>query len=125
MGLTRVNGRLESSDGRNVERRFLVDTGSFYSAIGPEVRKELSLPRGFDAKIQLADGRIIDTEVVLARLFVADREGVVPVEIIDTPEPLIGVSALEALGLRVNPMTRELEHDRPFGPPPAFTRWLS
>jgi predicted aspartyl protease len=32
----------------------------------------------------------------------------------DCPEPLLGVSALEALGLKVNPVAGTLEYDRPY-----------
>jgi predicted aspartyl protease len=122
MGFVRVTARIESEAGRQADREFLVDTGSFYSAISPDLRGELALPRGFPARIMLADGSVVDSEVVLTRIRLLDREGVVPVEVVNVPEPLIGVSALEALGLKVNPVTRELEHDRPYGPPPSFRR---
>jgi aspartyl protease family protein len=121
MGSVRISAKLESREGKSAERTFLVDTGSFYTAIDSSLRDELQLPPGYPAQVQVADGRIIDTEIVLARIRLLDREGIVPIEITNVPEPLIGVSALEALGVRVNPVTRELEYERPYGPPPSFT----
>jgi predicted aspartyl protease len=51
-----------------VLEHFLVDTGSFYSAISPDVRDRLGLATGIPQQVMLADGRVIDTEVTLARL---------------------------------------------------------
>jgi predicted aspartyl protease len=34
----------------------------------------------------------------------------------NVPIPLLGVIALEVLGLKVNPVDETLEHSRPFGP---------
>ena len=115
-----MQAELASSNGKSVTDRFLVDTGSFYCAITPEVRDRLGLERGIPQQTMLADGRIIDTEVTVARLRLLDREGVVPVEVVTVPELLLGVSALEILGLKVNPVSQRLEIDRPYGPPPSF-----
>jgi predicted aspartyl protease len=124
MGLVRVTAVLESEAGKRVERSFLVDTGSFYSAINQELRDELQLPRGFPTQVIVADGRIIDTELVFARMRILDRAGVIPVEVANVPEPLLGISALETLGFKVNPITRVLEHDRPYGPPPNLSGFI-
>jgi hypothetical protein len=44
-----------------------------------------------------------------------DREGGTPIGVMEAPIPLLGVTALEALGLMVNPVDETLEHSRPFG----------
>ena len=41
---------------------------------------------------------------------------VVMVATMDVPMPLLGVIALEVLGLKVDPVSETLEHTRPFGP---------
>ena len=123
MGIVRVQAQMESLAGTSVSQVFLVDTGSFYSAISTDLRERLALPPGYPSQTMIADGSIVDTEVTLARLRLLDRVGIVPVEVLDTPEPLIGVSALETLGLKVNPITRELETDRSYGPPPSLQRF--
>src|SRR3972149_3820612 len=90
--------------GRNrehlAELQFLVDTGSFYSAIPPRVGRDLELGPGLSMQVMLADGRIVDTEVTLAYIKLLGRQGAVPVEVIDVPIPLLGVSALETLGMK-------------------------
>jgi len=49
-----------------------------------------------------------------------DREGGVPVAIMDAPYALLGVTALEALGLKVNAAKQTLEEDWPWVAPPMF-----
>jgi predicted aspartyl protease len=123
MGLVPVTAELESQSGLRAERQFMIDTGSFYSAITPDLQRELQLPRGFPAQSMVADGRIVDTELVFARIRLQDRVGVVPVEVADVPQLLIGASTLEALGFKVNPVTEKLEYERPYQEPPRFTLW--
>ena len=101
---------------------FLVDTGSFYSAISPELRSRLGLPPGLPTEVMLADRRIVEAELTVAVLHIDGREAGVPVEIVDVPSPLLGVSALEALGMKVNPVTQELEAVTPFERPPMMKR---
>ncbi|HEX5911756.1 MAG TPA: aspartyl protease family protein, partial [Rubrobacter sp.] len=114
---------IESQRGSVATDVFLVDTGSYYSAISPELRDRLELPHGWPTQIMLADGRVIDTEVVLLKMRLMDREAIVPVEIVGVPEPLLGVTGLEGLGLKVDPVTRTLELERQYGPPASFTRF--
>jgi len=113
--------------GRSRERLreidFLVDTGSFYSAIPQDLRGQLELEPGMPTHVQLADRSVVDAEVTLAHLRLLDREGVAPVEIMDVPYPLLGVSALEALGLKVNPVDGTLEHRFPFPGAVTLTRF--
>ncbi len=123
MGLVKVKGLIGRSRDEVTELEFLVDTGSFYTAISPETRAELQLASGVPAKTQLADRRIVDTEVTVAHLQLLDREGVIPVEVADVPYPLLGASALEALGLKVNPVDGTLEHRFPFSGAVRFTRF--
>ncbi|MEM2790930.1 MAG: hypothetical protein QW075_03690 [Thermofilaceae archaeon] len=35
--------------------------------------------------------------------------------ILESPEPLLGATALEGLGLRVDPATGRVKHSRPYG----------
>lgn len=114
MGLVTVHGLLGRSAEQLAEIEFLVDTGSFYSAIPQELRRKLDLAAGIATRVQLADRRVVDAEVTLAHLRLLDRDGVVPVEIMDVPQPLLGVSALEALGLKVDPVDGKVEPRFPF-----------
>lgn len=123
MGLVTVTAEIESQTGQRAARQFMVDTGSFYSAINAELRHELQIPRGFPAQSMVADGRVVDTELVFARIRLLDRVGVVPIEVAEVPQLLIGASTLEALGFKVNPVTEQFEHERPYQEPPRFTTW--
>jgi aspartyl protease family protein len=123
MGSVRVPVEVESQRGATASDVFLVDTGSYYSAISHELRAHLDLPKGWPTQVMLADGTVIDTEVVLLKIRLMDREAIVPVEIIGVPEPLLGVTGLEGLGLKVNPVTRSLELERQYGLPASFTRF--
>ena len=97
------------------EAQFLVDTGAFHTAIPKTIAENLRLEIAGEISVTLADKREVKTPIAFASLKVLDRESIVPVIIIDVPQPLLGVSALEGLGLKVDPVAGSLEHSRPFG----------
>ena len=107
------------------EVEFLVDTGSFYTAIDTATRDRLKLPRGVPIRTQLADGSVVPAELASAYLKLNGREGGISVEIADVPVSLLSASALEALGMKINPVTQELEVVWPFEAPPTFGPRLS
>ncbi|MGH2670386.1 MAG: aspartyl protease family protein [bacterium] len=123
MGLVETTGLIGRNREELTEVAFLVDTGSFYSAISPATREKLGLPRGISTQVQLADGRIVGAELTVAYLRLNGRECAIPVEVMEVPVPLIGVSALEALGMKVNPVSGELEVVWPFQAPPTMKRF--
>jgi clan AA aspartic protease len=125
MGLVKVKAQIGPNREQLSEIEFLVDTGGFYSAISSALRDQLELSSGVLEHTQLADSSIVEVEVTLAHLSINGREGAIPVEIMNVPEPLLGASALEVLGMKVNPVTRKLEIDRPYEHPPTVTRWSS
>ena len=95
---------------------FLVDTGSFYSFLPPALAGALRLTFQVTSRVVLADRRTVEVPLSVAYLRLSDREGGVIVASMDVPIPLLGASALEALGLKVDPVEETLEHTRPFGP---------
>jgi clan AA aspartic protease len=123
MGLVKVTAQIGPNREQLSDVEFLVDTGGFYTAISSDLRDQLRLSLGVWERTQLADSSIVDVEVTLAHLRLNGREGAIPVEIMNVPEPLLGASALEVLGMKVNPMTRKLEIDRPYEHPPTVSRW--
>ena len=115
MGHVRVKG-LVGYDAQHVQEiELLVDTGAFYTIIPPAAAKELGLEVYKTASLTLADKRRVEAGISLAYMKFLDRDGVLPVAVMDSPEPLLGVTALEGLGLRVDPTTGELQHSRPYG----------
>jgi predicted aspartyl protease len=68
------------------------------------------------SKVVLADSRTIEVQIGVAYLRIGDRESGVIVAAMDVPKLLMGSSALEVLGLKVDPVTEAIEASRPFGP---------
>ena len=98
------------------EVEFLVDTGSFYSFVPPELGEALSISFPVTSRLVMADSRTVEVGVGVGYLRLGDREGGIIVAAMEVPMPLLGASALGVLGLKVDPVAETLEHCRPFGP---------
>ena len=116
MGLVTTTGEIGLEADSLVEGEFLVDTGSLYTFLPPDLATTLGLSFPVKSTVVLADRRTVEVPVGVAFLRLADREGGVIVATMDVPMPLLGAIALEVLGLKVDPVTETLEHTRPFGP---------
>lgn len=92
----------------------LVDTGATYLCIPKSLASELGLRLGFKTKVTLADGRAIDAWYATAYVEAMSRGDLIPIRVFEVEEPLLGVLALEALGLAVNPSTGEVKLTRGF-----------
>jgi clan AA aspartic protease len=112
MGLIHVTVTLRSFDrpGASYEADFLVDTGATDSmAPARELRRIGVTPVGRMA-YELADGSVHDYAFGLARIefmgeVTAGRVLFGP----DDAEPLLGVTALESIGITIDPVTRTLK----------------
>ena len=116
MGLTRVTAGIGLDGDSLREMEFLVDTGSFYTFLPPGLAQAMGISLPVRSEVVLADSSRATVSLGVAYLRVMDREGGVLVGAMDVPMPLLGASALEALGLKVDPVREVLEHSRPFGP---------
>jgi len=96
------------------EVRMLVDTGATYPCIPEDLAKELGLSLEFKTKVSLADGRVVEAWYSTAYVEVLGRGDLIPVRVFNVEEPLLGVFALEALGLAVDPTTGEIKPTRGF-----------
>ncbi|GBC70914.1 hypothetical protein HRbin02_00687 [Candidatus Calditenuaceae archaeon HR02] len=115
MGYVRVKGLIGRRREKLKEIESLVDTSAFYTIVPPGLAAELGLEPQEIASLVLADRLTVEAGITVACIKPLDREGVVPVAILETPELLLGAIALEGLGLRVDPATGALEHSRPYG----------
>ena len=116
MGFVRVKVLFGDALRRRVgEVLFLVDTGSFSPIIPLGLAEEYGLEALAEVELLLADGRRVRAGVSLAYSRVLDRDGVFQVTLMDSPEPILGVTVLEGLGARVDPATGKLEYSRPYG----------
>ena len=118
MGLTHVTTRVTNlaGDGTPYEADFLVDTGAV-DCLGPTGSLQAAgiQPEG-KAVYELANGEPVEYEYGFARVALLGQETVV--QIIfgpDDAEPILGVVALENMGVTVDPVTRTLRrlHAKP------------
>ena len=116
MGLVTTTAEIGLSAESLTAVEFLIDTGSLYTFLPPDLAEALGLSFPVNSTVVLADRRTVEVPVGVAFLRLADREGGVMVATMDVPMPLLGVIALEVLGLKVDPVAETLEHTRPFGP---------
>jgi predicted aspartyl protease len=116
VGFVRVNAEVGKDAANLREITFLVDSGSFYTILSPGVAAGLELQTTVSGPVVLADSRTLNIGLGMAYLRLMGREGGVPIGVMQVPEPLLGVTALEALGLKINPVEAVLEIARPFGP---------
>lgn len=115
MGLTHVTTTVRrlAGRGKRFAAEFLVDTGAV-DCLAPAkaLRKAGIKPEG-KRVYELADGSPVELEYGFARISLLGEETVTP--IIFGPEgsePILGVLALEGLGISVDPETRSLKRER-------------
>jgi len=100
---------------RKLKTRFLVDTGATCSLISPELAKQVGMePSRLREKVHLANGKTVRVPTALGQIRIDGRETVTVFWIGPCDEPLLGVEALEALGLAVDPHTGTLKPTRPY-----------
>jgi len=105
----RVTVANPSDHSLRVELEFIVDTGAIYTVIPKSVAEELKLKETGRRKFKIANGDVVEYPVSEAYITI-NGEGVTSVvAIADEKTPLLlGVTTLELLGLRVDPVTGKL-----------------
>ena len=116
MGIVKVVGELGLEPEDLTEVEFMVDTGSLYTFVGPGLAARLGLDVPVTSDIVLANNTRMQVPLGVAYLRMQGREGGILVGSLEVPMPLLGVTALEILGFKVNPVAQTIEYDRPFGP---------
>ena len=116
MGLVKVVGGIGLDQSGLTEVEFLVDTGAFYSFVGPDFGARLGIEFPVITTVVLANNTQVECRVGVAILRLRGREGGIIVGSIDVPTPLLGASALETLGLKADPVDETVEEAWPFGP---------
>ena len=95
--------------------RMLVDTVATFSVISPRLARRLGIKRPRrSVSVRLADGRRIRLGADLALVQIDGREAPTTVLVGNVDEPILGVEALEALGLIVDPHKKRLSPSRPY-----------
>ncbi len=108
MGLTRITAKVGKGK-KSQEVDLLVDSGATYSLLPENVWKELKLKPFRTMKFSLADGTTIERDISETRFEYKGLFGTTQVILgKGNDEALLGAFTLEALGLILNPFTREL-----------------
>ena len=118
MGIVKVVGELASAAGAFSPVEFLADTGSLYTLVGLDLAQELGLEFAASTTLVMANNARMEVPLGFGRVRVMGREEPVIVGAMEVPMPLLGSTALQALGLKVNPAEEIVEFASPY-PPPA------
>jgi predicted aspartyl protease len=120
VGLVKATAHIGLGEDSLREVEFLVDTGSLFTFLPREIADDLGITFPVTSRVITADSRAIEALVGVAYLRLMDREGGIIVasmpDGLDVPLPLLGATALQTLGLKVNPVDETLEYYLPFGP---------
>ena len=79
------------------------------------MEKIAALETPYTVDVELGDGRKIRAHIYVASMRVHEREGPSIIAAFKEAKTVIGVQALEVLGLKVDPTTGKLEPARPKG----------
>ena len=113
MGHVYQNVRLRAEKATTV--RMLVDTGATFSVIPASLARAVGIARPRrSVRVRLADGRRVRLGADVAILQINGREAPATILVGDVDEPILGVEALEALGLTVDPKRKRLSPSRPY-----------
>lgn len=112
MGITRLQFTVSHPIdlARAAEVELLVDTGAVISFVPSEILAKLGVPRQSRRSFRLANGQTIERDVGVAVFGWNGYMSGAPV-VFGEPgdEALLGVTALEAMGLQVDPTTQSLK----------------
>jgi predicted aspartyl protease len=98
------------SGGVFVELEGLVDTGATFTKIPGWAASKIGLQAIYKAEVMLGDGRTVTRGLAYGEVEIEGIRRLVPVAIGGDEEmPVIGYTALEILGFKVNPVTGKLE----------------
>ena len=112
MGLTHVTARVRNpaEPERTWEGEFLVDTGATDCLVPRQHLEGIGLVAEGERVYGLADGSEVRMSVTVGRIeFMGDVVGATIVMGAEDAEPLLGVTALESVGIEVDPRNQELK----------------
>ena len=112
MGLTYVTVRLTAlgGEGAGYEATFLVDTCATDSMAPGRVLREAGIPEQGRSMYELADGEVREYPFGVAQIeFMGEITAGRIIFGPDDSDPLLGVTALESVGITVDPASRTLK----------------
>ncbi|MBI5245190.1 MAG: clan AA aspartic protease [Elusimicrobia bacterium] len=112
MGATHVTVAVSSPGDpeKRWEGLFLVDTGAIDSMVPGNRLREIGIKPEGKRTYELADGTEVAMDVAVARLeFMGEFVGSTVIFGRDDIEPILGVTALESVGIEVDPQNQRLK----------------
>ncbi len=111
MGLTTVTVQVGKVGGRRrVDVEMLVDSGAIYAVLPATTLREIGIRPHSRETFGLAGGTSVERAVGSAFFEIGNRQGAAPVVFGEPGDSsLLGAIALEALGLTLDPLRRELK----------------
>jgi len=112
MGITQVTAavRNPARPQRFWEGLFLVDAGAVDCMVPGKHLRALGLKKRGQRLYELADGSEITFDVTIAEIeFMGERVGATVIYGPDDAEPILGVTALESVGIDVDPRSQRLK----------------
>ena len=112
MGTTHVTVtvRNPAAPDKTWEGLFLVDTGEIDCLIPAEHLREIGLAPKAKRTYELADGSEVKMDITTADIeFMGDIVGSTVIFGADDAEPILGVTALESVGIEVDPRSQKLK----------------
>ena len=112
VGVTHVTTAVcnPSDPNRRWEGLFLVDTGATDCMIPGKALREIGVVPRSKRTYELADGSEIVLEIGVAQLeFMGEVVGATVIFVDDDVEPILGVTALESVGIEIDPKNQRLK----------------
>ena len=112
MGMTQVTVAIcnPSDPERRWEGLFLVDTGAIDCMVPAKHLKDVGISPMGKRTYELADGTEVAMEIGVARIeFMGEAVGATVIFGKDNIEPILGVTALESVGIEVDPQNQRLK----------------
>jgi len=89
--------------------KILVDTGASFTVMPLDVAERYFIETPFTVDLKLGDGRVVKAKVFVAEGEIEGRRGPFRIMAFENAIPIVGVDALETLGLKVDPVTGRIE----------------
>lgn len=112
MGVTQVTARVvnPANPDRFWEGLFLVDTGSIDCLVPTQHLQELGFEIEGTRAYELADGSEVKLDITVAKIeFMGETVGATVIFGKNDAEPILGVTALESVGIEVDPRSQRLK----------------
>ena len=117
MGSTKANVEVANTENADLkaELELLVDSGATYTMINGTFLRKLQVRPLEEREFTLANGQMIKRKVGGVRIRIGDRQGFSSVIFgEENDQQILGVTALEELGLELDPVSRELRPTKLF-----------